>query len=88
LAEAAAFFKSRLLLRMLPPELFLSNLTGSSNKFGKSGKGGGDSEPALRMCPPDEPAGVIKVCGLLASALSIGKSDEAVSLEASLGGRL
>lgn len=86
MAEAAAFFKSRLLLRMLPPELFRSNLTGSSNKFGRSGKGGGDSEPARRMCPPDEPAG-IKV-GLLASALSIGKSDEAVSLEASLGGRL
>ena len=81
--DSRPFFKSRLLLRILPPELFRSNLTGSSNRF-RSGKGGGDSEPARRISPDDEPGGWY----LFASAFNIGKSDEAVSLEASLGGRL
>ena len=45
LADSRAFFKSLLLFRILPPEVDRLNLTGSSNRF-RSGKGGGDSEPA------------------------------------------
>ena len=74
-------FKSRFDFRRLPerpPRLKSLYLGGSSKRF-KSGSGGGLSEFCLRMIPG---------WYLLASGFNMGKSDEAVSEDTSLGGRL
>ena len=70
------FLTSRLLLRIEP---LRSNLAGSSKRL-RSGSGGGDSEAARCL--------IWAALYLLASALIMGRSEEAVSLEASEGGLL
>ena len=68
-------FKSRLLFLKLPPDrLRLKSLLGASSNNFKSGKGGGESD-VLRA--------TIWAVYLLASALIIGKSEDAVSLDTS-----
>ena len=68
-------FKSRLLFLKLPPDLLrLKSLLGASSNNFKSGKGGGESD-VLRA--------TIWAVYLLASALIIGKSEDAVSLDTS-----